>query len=119
MHIFGTALLSLCVLAGLAAGRLAGAAFGLDSDLGGVGIAMILLIVCTDRLRNLGLLQPPTESGIVFWAQIYVPVVVAMAASQNVRGALQGGGMAALAGFASVVAAFLAMRLFGRGKGDA
>ncbi|MFM2132394.1 MAG: malonate transporter subunit MadL [Opitutales bacterium] len=116
MQILGTALLSLCVVTGLVVGRLAGAAFGLDSDLGGVGLAMILLILATDALRRRGLLTAATEGGVAFWGQIYVPIVVAMAASQNVRGALQGGWMAAFAGLAAVATAFLVMRLFGRGK---
>lgn len=116
MQIYGTALLSLCVVAGLAAGRAAGALFGLDSDLGGVGLAMILLILTTDALRRRGLLDASAEGGITFWAQIYVPVVVAMAASQNVRGALQGGWMAALAGLSAVGSAFVIMRLFARNK---
>lgn len=116
MQIYGTALLALCVVVGLVAGRAAGAFFGLDSDLGGVGLAMVLLILSTDALRRRGLLDAPAEGGITFWAQIYVPVVVAMAASQNVRGALQGGWMAALAGLAAVASAFLIMRLFARRK---
>lgn len=115
MQIYGTAVLSLCVVAGLVIGRAAGAAFGLESDIGGVGVAMILLIVATDALRRRGLLGAATEGGIAFWGQIYVPVVVAMAASQNVRGALQGGWMAASAGLAAVAVAFLIMRLACRG----
>ena len=44
MIIHGTALVSLCLLAGLATGRLLGGALGVDADVGGVGIAMLLLI---------------------------------------------------------------------------
>ena len=45
-------------------------------------------------LKAMPHLQPPTERGILFWSSIYIPVVVAMAASQNVRGAITGGPVA-------------------------
>ncbi len=114
MAIYGTALLSLCLLVGLATGRLLGAALGIDADVGGVGIAMLLLVLASDRLRACGRLPAATESGVVFWGSIYVPVVVAMAASQNVLGALSGGVMALLAGLVSVAAGFAAVALLAR-----
>lgn len=107
MPIYGTALLSLCLLTGLTVGRMIGAALGVDADIGGVGIAMLLLIIGCDALQRRGLMKAPTESGIVFWGQMYVPIVVAMAASQNVLGALSGGLMAALAGLVAVAASFV------------
>jgi malonate transporter MadL subunit len=45
-----------------------------------------------------------TEMGVGFWGAMYIPVVVAMAASQNVVAALRGGPVALLAAFASVAA---------------
>jgi malonate transporter MadL subunit len=45
MIIYGTALLSACLLAGLTLGRCLGELLGVDADIGGVGIAMILLIL--------------------------------------------------------------------------
>ncbi|MNR57842.1 Malonate transporter MadL subunit [compost metagenome] len=41
-----------------------------------------------------------------FWSAVYIPIVVAMAAQQNVYGALKGGPMAILAGTLAVVIAF-------------
>lgn len=41
-----------------------------------------------------------------FWSAIYIPIVVAMAAQQNVYGALKGGPMAILAGTTAVAIAF-------------
>ena len=114
MTIHGTALLSLCLLVGLAAGRLIGAAFGIDADLGGVGIAMLLLIGGCHLLERRGLLTPPVESGVTFWGQMYVPIVVAMAASQNVRGAITGGAMAVAAGLAATAACFMLVGLLVR-----
>ncbi len=107
MAIYGTALLSACLLAGLTLGRCLGELLGVDADIGGVGIAMILLILGCDWLYRSGRMKPPTEVGISFWGQIYVPIVVAMAASQNVLGALSGGLMAILAGLAVVMVCFV------------
>lgn len=114
MPIYGTALLSICLLIGLSIGRMIGAALGVDADIGGVGIAMILLIVGCNLLQRRGLMKAPTESGITYWGQMYVPIVVAMAASQNVFGALSGGMMAALAGISTVVLSFLLVGLLAR-----
>ncbi len=114
MPIYGTALLSLCLLTGLTVGRLIGAALGVDADIGGVGIAMLLLIIGCDALQHRGLMKAPTESGIVFWGQMYVPIVVAMAASQNVLGALSGGVMAILAGLLAVAASFVLVAILAK-----
>lgn len=114
MAIYGTALLSICLLAGLALGRLLGWGVGLDKNIGGVGIAMLLLILACDRLHQSGRLKLPTESGITFWSAIYIPIVVAMAASQNVAAAIAGGWVAFLAGTLSVIACFAMVPLISR-----
>ena len=61
MAIYGTALLSICLLVGLIVGRLLGALVGVDANVGGVGIAMLLLILICDRLHQSGRMQPPTK----------------------------------------------------------
>lgn len=114
MTIYGTALLSICLLLGLAAGRVLGALLGVNADIGGVGLAMLLLIFSTDWLHRTGRMKPPTDQGIAFWGSIYVPIVVAMAASQNVRGALGGGVMATLAGALGVAVCFALVGVFVR-----
>ena len=106
MAIYGTALLSFCLLVGLIVGRLLGALVGVDANVGGVGIAMLLLVLSCDHLHRSGRLQPPTERGIAFWSSIYIPIVVAMAASQNVLAAIQGGPVAIVAGVLVVIACF-------------
>ncbi len=103
MAIYGTAILAACLLAGVATGTLLGKALGLDTDVGGVGLAMLLLVLVTDRLRRAGWLGPESQSGISYWSALYIPIVVAMAASQNVRGALSGGMVALVAGSGGVV----------------
>ncbi len=120
MIIYGTAILSLCLLIGLSLGRFIGKLLGVETemgvpaDIGGVGIAMILLIVSSDWLHRTGRMKLPTESGITFWGAIYVPIVVAMAASQNVLAALTGGVMAICAGLLGVIACFLLVGVFSR-----
>ena len=114
MVIYGTALLAVCLLLGLACGQTLGLLLGIDKNIGGVGIAMLLLIVSAEWLRRRGQLKEPESQGIMFWSSIYVPIVVAMAASQNVWGALTGGGVALLAGFLSVGLCFAAVPLLSR-----
>lgn len=114
MAIYGTALLSICLIAGLIAGKLLGHLLGMDANVGGVGIAMLLLILVTDRLKKTGALLPPSEAGILFWSSIYIPVVVAMAASQNVRAAIHGGPAALLAGTLVVAVCFALVPAFSR-----
>ncbi|WP_193210939.1 malonate transporter subunit MadL [Luteolibacter marinus] len=106
MAIYGTALLSICVIIGTIAGKLLGRLLGMDANVGGVGIAMILLIFTTHRLRKSGRLGPQDETGIAYWNAIYIPIVVAIAATQNVRAALHGGTAAILAGILAVVVCF-------------
>ena len=106
MAIYGTTLLSICLLVGLVVGNLLGKLVGIDKNIGGVGIAMLLLILACDRLQQSGRMKPPTASGIAFWSAIYIPIVVAMAASQNVLAAIKGGPLAVIAGVLSVIACF-------------
>ncbi len=118
MVFYGTALLAGCLFVGLAIGQVIGTALGVESDIGGVGIAMLLLIGSTSWLSRRGAWPPSAAPGIEYWGNVYIPIVVAMAASQNVRGALVGGGLAITAGFASVAIAFITVavliRRFGR-----
>jgi malonate transporter MadL subunit len=114
MAIYGTALLSICLIVGLIVGKLIGLAIGIDANVGGVGIAMLLLILVSGRLQSTGLLPKPTASGVLFWSSIYIPIVVAMAASQNVRAALRGGTVAIVAGVVVVLVSFAMVALISR-----
>jgi malonate transporter MadL subunit len=114
MAIYGTALLSLCLLCGLIIGKLLGLAIGIDANVGGVGIAMLLLILISARLQATGRMAKPTQSGVLFWSSIYIPIVVAMAASQNVRAAVSGGTAAIVAGIAAVVVSFALVPVISR-----
>lgn len=121
MIIYGVALLSLCTLAGLFIGEILGVLLGVPANVGGVGIAMLLLIFVGGYLGKRGLLSAKTEQGVEFWSAVYIPIVVAMAAQQNVLGALSGGPAAILAGIAAVAVAFALVPLldrFGRKKAE-
>lgn len=103
MVIYGVALLSACMLAGAFIGDLLGKAIGVQANVGGVGIAMILLVLGTDALVRRGRFQAVTQQGVTFWSAVYIPIIVAMAATQNVIAALEGGLAAFLAGSLAVV----------------
>ncbi|WP_115717592.1 malonate transporter subunit MadL [Gallaecimonas mangrovi] len=106
MIIYGVTLLAVCTLLGVAIGQILGTLIGIPANVGGVGIAMILLVLVGSALQKRGVLDIKSEQGIEFFSAIYIPVVVAMAAKQNVYGALTGGPMAITAGVAAVVIGF-------------
>ncbi len=114
MVIYGVAVLAGCTLAGLYVGDLLGTALGLEANVGGVGIAMLLMIACTN-MRGAPL-RPgtPAGSGVDFWSLMYIPIIVAMAAQQNVAAAVSGGAMAMLAGVVAVVASFAMVPVLAR-----
>ena len=103
MIIYGTALLAVCHLLGIFLGDLLGALLGAKTNVGGVGIAMILLICARLWMHKRGLMPAQTEMGVSFWGAMYIPVVVAMAAQQNVVSALRGGPVALIAALGSVI----------------
>jgi malonate transporter MadL subunit len=114
MKIYGVAILAACFLVGQLVGDFLGRSFHLAGNLGGVGFAMLLLIILHDRFSRQDIISHETESGIQFWGRIYIPVVVAMSATQNVKAALSGGGVALLAGILGTTACFLLVPVFAR-----
>lgn len=114
MIIYGVAFLALCTLAGLLIGELLGKLLGVPANVGGVGIAMLLLIFIGSYLHKRGLMNAKSNQGVEFWSAVYIPIVVAMAAQQNVLGALSGGPMAILAGVAAVVLSFVMLPVLDR-----
>ncbi len=105
MVLYGVAALALCMLAGTFVGELLGELLGVDSNVGGVGFAMIMLIFATDWLRRNGKFPKLSEQGVLFWSAMYIPIVIAMASTQNVLKAITGGPMAILAGLGALAAA--------------
>jgi len=118
MIIYETALLAVCHLLGIVLGDLLGAALGMKTNVGGVGIAMLLLIASRLYLHRSGRLCATSESGVHYWGAIYIPVVVAMAMQQNVVAALRGGPVALLAAVGSVVVCALFVSFINRMEPD-
>ena len=119
MVIYGVALLAFCMLLGVFIGDLLGTLIGVQANVGGVGIAMLFLIVLSNLSSQKLKLNPITETGIGFWSAMYIPIVVAMAARQNVVAAVSSGLLAIIAGVAAVAASFAMIPVlarFGKGK---
>jgi malonate transporter MadL subunit len=106
MVIYGVALLAFCMLVGVFVGDVLGDLIGVQANVGGVGIAMLLLIYLSNLSSERWHLKPMTESGVYFWSAMYIPIVVAMAAKQNVIAAISSGWMAIIAGVAAVAVSF-------------
>ena len=114
MKIFGVAILAACFLVGHFIGEELGRFFNLSGNLGGVGIAMLLLVLLNHYLKKKELLKPETESGILFWSTMYIPVVVAMSATQNVKAALSGGWAAIMVAIIATAACYALIPLISR-----
>ena len=106
MVIYGVALLAGCFLLGKVLGSLLGALLGVHANVGGVGISMLVLVILADVLIRKGKISPKTRDGILFWNAMYIPIVVAMAAKQNVYAAIKGGPLAIIAGVITTLICF-------------
>ena len=106
MIVYGVALLSGCLILGMIIGEALGAALNVEANVGGVGIAMIFLVLASNSEKFKSLTQDAAGSGIKFWSAMYIPIVVAMAAKQDVAGATEGGLLAVVAGIAAVTVSF-------------
>ena len=114
MAIYGVAILALCTLTGMLLGEVLGWLLQVRANVGGVGIGMLLLIAFTEILRSHKKLAPATEHGILFWSSIYIPIVVAMASSQDVFNAMRSGPLALAAGCLVTIACFTLVPLLDR-----
>ena len=107
MVIYGVALLAGCYMAGNVIGDILGALLGVKANIGGVGFAMLILIIISSWAQQKGIMKAPEEQGIKWWSAMYIPVVVAMSSIQNVAAALSGGVVAILGGLLAVAIGFL------------
>lgn len=73
MIIYGVALLAVCTLAGVIVGDFLGVLLGVKSNVGGVGIAMILLICARLYMHRNGGMSKECEFGVGFWGAMYIP----------------------------------------------
>ncbi|MDB6046353.1 MAG: malonate carrier protein [Gammaproteobacteria bacterium] len=118
LMISGVAILAICTLLGALLGDLLGMAIGVKANVGGVGIAMILLISARLWLLRRRLLTDAVTLDVKFWAALYVPVVVAMAAQQNVVAAFVGGPIVLIAAIGGLTLCFGAVALINRLSGS-
>lgn len=107
MIIYGVAVLAACFLAGKVVGEYLGQLIGIDANVGGVGFSMILLILVTQWLQKVKGWNTQAEAGVMFWSNLYIPVIVAMSAIQNVKGALSSGMIAVLTGIIPTAICFM------------
>ena len=109
--IYSLVTLALCMLLGKYLGTLLGIAVGINADVGGVGFAILLLLFVGNCKWFTFTKRQDFKNGMIFWKQMYIPVVVAMAASQNVLRMLSSGMVAIVGGIASVAFPFLLLFL--------
>ncbi len=114
MKIYGVAFLAACFLVGRLAGKYLGIALGIGGNVGGVGLAMLLLVLINDRFYNKTSIHPETKSGILFWSSMYIPVVIAMASVLNVKVALTGGWVAVFSGIIATSCCYLLIPMLSR-----
>lgn len=114
MTIFGVALLATCTLVGVFLGDVLGVVLGVKANVGGIGIAMMLLIAARIWLVRRGLLSHGVKLGVEFWSTMYIPIVVAMAAQQNVVAAARGGPIVLIAAVGALVTSFAAVAVISR-----
>lgn len=107
MDIYGVALLAACYLTGLYVGDILGALLGVKANVGGVGFAMLLLIILSNKGIDAGWLDKKSQDGIAFWSSMYIPIVVAMSAIQNVAAAVSAGAVAIISGLLGVALGFV------------
>ena len=98
MTIYGVGILAFCFILGQLIGGFLGRLINVDANVGGVGFAMLLLIMANEYFRGKTYFNKPEQDGIYFWSAMYIPIIVAMSATQNVTAALSGGFIAILAG---------------------
>jgi malonate transporter MadL subunit len=116
MIIYGTALLASCHLLGIFLGDVLGQALGVKTNVGGVGIAMLLLIAARLWMQKRDILPKLTELGVEYWGALYIPVVVAMAAQQDMVAALRGGPVALLAAILAVAVCAVVISVINRSE---
>ncbi len=114
MLVYGVAVLAGCFIAGQLIGDLLGRLLNIDGNVGGVGFAMVLLILIKGWMHKRQWFTSEMESGVNFWNKMYIPVIVAMSSIQNVKSAFSSGSVAIVAGIVPTVICFLAIPLISK-----
>ncbi len=106
MFIYGLGLLAFSYLAGQLFGDFLGTFIGVQANVGGVGFAMLLLVLLHNFFHKKGFVKSNFDEGIQFWSNMYIPVIVAMSASQNALLAFNNGLLPLVAGIGIVLLGF-------------
>ena len=114
MTIYGVALMAICSLIGVGIGDLLGDLLHVKANLGGVGFAMIMLLWVRVWLEKRKALSTGILLGTEFWATMYIPIAVAMAAIQDVVGAVSAGPMVLVAGIVTFLFCAVTVGVFSR-----
>lgn len=108
MEIYGLGIVGVCMFVGSFIGRQLATLMGISGDVGGVAFAMILLVWFVSYREKKGKpIAEKTSNGIKFLSALYIPVVVAMSANQNVVSAVSGGLVPILSGVLAVACSLL------------
>ena len=76
MIVYGVALLSGCLILGMLIGESIGVVLNVDANVGGVGIAMIFLVLASNSEKFKALTEGAAGSGIKFWSAMYIPCLL-------------------------------------------
>lgn len=115
MEIYGLGIVAICMFVGSFIGYSLGSVLGVSGNVGGVGIAMLILVLLSNYYEQKGkAFHERTQNGIKFLSALYIPVVVAMAARQNVVAAFEGGIVAFAAGGIATIGAMLLVPLISK-----
>lgn len=115
MEIYGLGIVALCMFVGSFLGYSFGNLLGVSGNVGGVGIAMLMLVLISNYYEGKGkAFHERTQKGILFLSTLYIPIVVAMAARQNVVAAFEGGVVAFAAGGITTIGAMFLVPLISK-----
>jgi malonate transporter MadL subunit len=106
MIMYGLGILAFSFFAGQFFGEYLGELLGVQANVGGVGFAMLFLIFIKDFLEKRKWTSKDFDLGIDFWNKLYVPVVIAMSATQNVKVAVSSGMLALAVGLIPLILLF-------------
>lgn len=111
MIIYGICLVSFCIIFGEFIGLSLGYLTGLNVDIGGIGISMILLMIISNFLSYKGYkFHELTETGIKFWSYLYIPIFFAMISKLNVYLAVSSGFIPILISILVIITMFLSCK---------
>jgi malonate transporter MadL subunit len=114
MTIYGVGLLAGCFIIGQLFGEMLGRLLHIDANVGGVGFAMLLFILLKEWLLRRQSQLATSLQGVAFWDAMYIPIIVAMSATQNVKVGLSSGHVAILAGIFPTLSLILLVPILSR-----